>query len=148
MQKNQIIILAIVVIVVLIGLISWSLTQQSETAPRGAETAEEKEEEVLAEVFSMSGIVISADAANNFITVKPTNREEEVKVLIAETTKLIKLEMPFDPANPPAEGSFTPKQTEIEISDFKQGDSVFIKSKDNIAGKTEFGNVDFIHILP
>ena len=147
MKKNQIIILAVVIIVVLIGLISWSLTQQPATTPR-EEVVEEEEEEVLAEVFSMSAIVLSADAANNFITVKPTNQEEEVKVLIAETTKLIKLEMPFDPANPPAGGSFTPIQTEIEISDFQQGDSIFIKAKENIAGKTTISNIDFIHILP
>jgi len=30
----------------------------------------------------------------------------------------------------------------------KEGDEIFIKTTENIAGKTEFSNVDFIHILP
>ncbi len=80
--------------------------------------------------------------------VKPTNQESEVKVILSETTKLIKLELPFDPENPPQEATFTPTQTEIEISDFKARDDVFIKSKENIAGKTEFNKVDFIQLLP
>jgi hypothetical protein len=54
----------------------------------------------------------------------------------------------LDPANPPAEATFTPIQTEIEISDFKAGDSIFVKTTENIAGKFEFNSVDFIHILP
>ncbi len=81
--------------------------------------------------------------------VKPANQESEVKVIISETTSLIKLEFPFDPKNPPEPGTqFTPKQTEIKISGFKTGDNIFIKVKENIAGKTEFDNVDFIQILP
>jgi len=93
-------------------------------------------------------VVSSVDAVNSFLMVKPANQEGEVKVLVSETTRLIKLEFPFDPAHPPQEATFTPIQTEIEINNFQKGDNVFIKSKENIAGKTEFNNVDFIHILP
>jgi len=80
--------------------------------------------------------------------VKPLNQEKEVKVIVSETTKLVKFEFPFDPKNPPKEATFTPEETEIEISDFKVGDSVFIKTTQNIAGKSEFDDVDFVHILP
>ena len=151
MQKNQIIILVVIVAVVLIGIIAWSASQMPKSSPekKAVDTdVEVEEKEELAPVFSLSGKVSGTDVANNFITVKPANREEEVKVLIAETTKLIRLEMPFDPANLPADGSFTPTRTEIEISDFQQGDSIFIKAKENIAGKTTISNIDFIHILP
>jgi len=91
---------------------------------------------------------LSVNVENNFLIVKPDKEEKEIKVILSDTTKLIKIEFPFDPKNPPKEASFTPKQTEIEISDFKAGDSVFIKTTENIAGKTEFNNVDFVHILP
>jgi len=141
MKKNQTIVLAIIVIVVLGGLVAWSLVQKPEVPF-------EEEEEELAEVFSMSAVVSSVDAVNSFLMVKPANQEGEVKVLVSETTRLIKLEFPFDPAHPPQEATFTPIQTEIEINNFQKGDNVFIKSKENIAGKTEFNNVDFIHILP
>ncbi len=145
MKKNQIIILAVIVVLILVGIIGWNLVQKSKI-PVGEKVT--PEEEVAKEVFSLSGIVSSVDAENNFLMVKPAGEEKEVKVVLSDTTKLIKLEFPFDPANPPAEATFTPIQTEIEISDFKAGDNVFVKATQNIAGKTEFNNVDFIHILP
>jgi len=144
MKKNQIIGIVVIVILIFGGIIGWSLIQK-EKIPSGEEVAQEEEVE---EVFSLSGIVSSVDAENNFLMVKPVNQEKEVKVTVSETTKLVKLELPFDPKNPPKEATFTPKETEIEISDFKAGDNVFIKTTVNIAGKTEFDEVDFIHILP
>lgn len=143
MKKNQIIILVVVVVLILVGVFVWNSTQRSKI-PGGEEVTPEEAEEV----FSLSGVVSSVDAANNFLMVKPAGAEKEVKVVLSDTTELIKLEFPFDPANPPAEATFTPIQTEIEISDFKAGDNVFIKTAENIAGKTTFDNVDFIHILP
>ncbi len=145
LNKNQIIILVVIVVLIFGGLICWGLMQKSKLS-LGGETGQEQETQ---EVLSLSGVVQSVDVENNFLMVKPANQESEVKVIISETTSLIKLEFPFDPKNPPKEGTqFTPKQTGIEISDFTTGDNVFIKTKENIAGKTEFGNVDFIQILP
>ncbi len=143
MAKNQIIILVIVIILIFGGIIGWALIQKGKL-PLGREVTSGEAKEV----FSLSAVVQNIDVENNFLMVKPTNQESEVKVILSETTKLIKLEFPFDPQNPPEEGTFTPEQTEIEISDFKAGDNVFIKVKENIAGKTEFNNVDFIQLLP
>ena len=143
MFKNQNIALIIVVVLILGGLIFWGIMQKEEST-----SEEETTQEETGETFSMSAVVQSTDIDNNFLMVLPANQEKEVKVVIGETTKLIKLEFPFDPANPPAEATFTPKQTTIEISDFAQGDNVFIKAKENIAGKSEISNIDFVHILP
>jgi len=145
MKKNQIIILVVVVVLIFGGIIGWNLVQKSKI-PTGEEITPEEEE--VEEVFSLSAVVLSVDAQNNFLMVKPVNQEKEIKVVLSDTTELIKLEFPFDPKNPPKEATFTPIQTEIEISDFKVGDNVFIKTKTNIAKKTEFDDVDFIHILP
>jgi hypothetical protein len=134
MKKNQIIILALVIVLIFGGIIGWFLVQKSKIP--------------LKEVFDLSGIVSSVDAENNFLMVKPAGEEKEIKVVLSDDTKLIKIEFPFDPANPPAETNFAPFKTEIEISDFKSGDNVFIKVTENIAGKTELDNVDFIHLLP
>jgi len=144
MKKNQIIILVILVILIFGGIIGWALVQKSKI-PVGEEVTPEEEVE---EVFSLSAVVLSVNAENNFLMVKPAGEEKEIRVVLSDTTKLIKLEFPFDPKNPPKEATFTPTQTEIKISDFKAGDNVFIKTTENIAGKTEFNNVDFIHILP
>jgi len=144
MKKNQIIILVILVILIFGGIIGWALVQKSKI-PVGEEVTPEEEVE---EVFSLSAVVLSVNAENNFLMVKPAGEEKEIRVVLSDTTKLIKLEFPFDPKNPPKEATFTPTQTEIKISDFKAGDNVFIKTTENIAGKTEFNNIDFIHILP
>ena len=144
MKKNQIIILVVLIVLIFGGVIGWTVVQKSKIPVREEVTPEEEVEEV----FSLSAVVLSVDAGNNFLMVKPVEEEKEIKVVLSDTTKLIKIEFPFDPANPPAEATFTPIQTEIEISDFQVGDNVFIKAKENIAGKTEFDNVDFIHILP
>ena len=144
MKKNQIIILAVIVVLIFGGVIGWTLIQKGKI-PSGEEITSKEEVE---EVFSLSGIVSSVDTENNFLMVKPAGEEKEIKVILSETTKLIKLEFPFDPKSPPKEATFTPIQTEIEISGFKAGNNVFIKTKKNIAGKSEFNDVDFIHVLP
>lgn len=136
-MQNKILIAVLVVVV--LGVVIWAATQDGSQSG-GVEEGEE--------VFSMTAVVASVDAENNALMVKPTNQEGEIRVVVSETTQLIKLEFPFDPANPPAEATFTPTQTEIEVSEFEEGDNIFIKAKENIAGKTEISEIDFIHILP
>lgn len=143
MKKNQIIILVVVIVLIIAGIIGWVLVQKSKTPPQ-----EEKTEEKTEEVFFLQAIVSSIDAENSFLMVKPLNQEMEIKVVVSEATKLIRIEFPFDLKNPPRGTEITPIQTEVGFSDFKSGDNVFIKTTENIAGKTEFDNVDFIHILP
>lgn len=138
LKKNQIIGTAVVVVLIFGGIISWALIQKSKIASELGAIPQE-------EIFSLSAVIQSVDVDNNFFMVKPVNQENEIKVILSETTKLISLELPKEPEK---EVTFTPGQTEIEISDFEAGDTVFIKTKTNIAGKTEFNDVDFIHILP
>ncbi len=145
MNKNQTIIIIVAAVLIFGVVIGWGLIQKSKISKEGTGQEQTETEEML----SLSAIVSSVDADNNFLMAKPANQTQEVKVILSETTKLIKLEYPFDPENPPEPGTqFTPKQTEIKISDFKAGDDIFIKVKENIAGKTEFDSVDFIQILP
>ena len=144
MNKNQTIIIIVAVVLIFGAVIGWGLVQKSKISEEGTGQEQTEAEEVL----SLSAIVSSVNTDNNFLMVKPAGQEQEVKVIISETTRLIKLEFPFDPNNPPEEGTYTPEQTEIEISDFKAGDNIFIKAKEDVAGKTEFDSVDFIQILP
>jgi len=146
MNKNQIITIIVVVFLVFVGVVGWFLMQKDKIAENGEN--EQEQEQEREQVFSLSAIVSSMDAENNFLMVKPTNQEGEIKVVVSETTKLIRVEFPFDPTDPPKEGSFSPVQTEITLSDFQEGDNVFVKSKEDISGKTEISNIDFIHILP
>ena len=144
MKKNQIIILIIIIVLIFGGIIGWTLFQKSKILT-DQENSEKQETEQL---FNFTAAVLNIDTENNFLIVKPKEKENSVKVFLSDNTKLIKIEFPFDPKNPPKEAVLTPIQTEIEISDFKTGDNVLIKSRENIAGKTEIDNIDFVHILP
>ena len=146
MKKNQIIVLVVLLVLIFGGIIGWAVVQKGKIPI--TEEVTPGEEAVEEEIFSLSATVLNVDAENNFLMVKPAGQEKEIKVVLSDATKLIKIEFPFDPKNPPKEGTLTPKETEIKISDFKAGDNVFIKTTENIAGKSEFDNVDFIHILP
>ena len=143
MKKNKIIVIAAVVVIIIGGIVGWGLFQGQKLKGGVASIQQSLEPQ-----FGLSGVVSSVDTKDNFLMVKTADSEKEIKVMISETAKLIKLEYPFDPANPPKNTTFTPEQKEVGLSDFKAGDSVFVKTKDNIAGKTKIDNVDFIHILP
>lgn len=134
------IIFLVVLVLIFGGIIGWIIFQKPKLLP---------EKVVTEEVFTLSGVVSKIDLENNFLMVKPSGKENQVEVILSETTKLIKLEAPFSPENPPPPGTqFTPKQTEITLGDFKEGDEIFIKTTKNIADKTEFNNIEFIQILP
>ncbi len=144
MKKKQIIILVVLIILILGGIIGWAVVQKAGLPSGGEITPGEGVEES----FSLTATVLSVDTENNFLIVKPAEEEKEIKVVLSDTTKLVKVELPFTPESPPEGATFTPTQTEIELSEFKVGDNVFIKTTENITGKTEFNSVSFIHILP
>lgn len=142
MFKNKAVILLIIIILFLIGSVVWVLVQKSKFLPS------QEVEQNGGEAFSLTVVVQSVDAENGFLMVKQLKEDRVLKVIVSETTSLIRLEYPFDLENIPQEGGFTLKQTEIKISDFKADDNVFIKSKENIAGKTEIDRIDYVQILP
>jgi len=147
MKKNYFIVIAIILILIIGGTVYFSFLLKEKAKFEGEKF--KTGEGIIEEVFSLSGAVLRVDVENNFLMVKPSGKEENIKVLVSPDSKLIKLELPFSPENPPEPGTqFTPKQTEITLKDFKEGDEIFIKTTKNIAGKTEFDDVDFIHILP
>jgi hypothetical protein len=132
MKKNQIILAAIIVLLVLIALfVGFKKLNPNQG------------------VSTLTATVLSVDVEKNILTVKSQDTEKEVKVVISEGTKLTKLGVSFDSDNPPAPGTeFVPTQATITVSGFQAGDEVFIKSLDNIYGKNKISNVEFINILP
>ncbi|MFH1780942.1 MAG: hypothetical protein ABH841_02975 [Candidatus Nealsonbacteria bacterium] len=101
------------------------------------------------EEFNMSGKVLSVNASQSFLILKPMSKESEVKVFISKTTKLMKFEASFAKDNPPPPGTqFTPTKTEVSLGDLRQGDEIFLKSSKNILGKKNINDVEFIQVLP
>lgn len=145
LNKN-IIIVIILAVVIIGGGIGLTLTLQKSKNQSG----ENNPPAQLEPKTTLQGSVVSVNEGDKYITVKETEqgKEKEYKVLIADVTKIIKLELPFDPKNPPKTNTtFVPKQTEVKISSIKVGDNVFIKSNKDFAGKNEVNSVEFIHIL-
>ncbi len=149
LNKKQLIILAVVILILIFaGTFSWFLQQKTETSQKGEITGEQAKREEAQEVYSLSGVIASINVENNFLMVKPANQEKEVKVILSDSTKLIKLEFPFDPENPPEGDTFTPKMTPITLEDLKVGDNLLVESAINIYGKDEFDSVSQIQVLP
>jgi hypothetical protein len=138
MTRKRTIIIVILAILIFAGVIWGLVFLQKRFSPASGE-----------EIFSLAAVVSEVRPDKNFLTVIPQGKDNEIKVVVSNKTKLLKLEAPFSEDNPPPAGTqFTPEQTEITLSDFHAGDEVFIKTLKNIAGKKEFGDVELIQILP
>jgi hypothetical protein len=140
--KNQVIVATSLMLIALEVVAIWSIIQAgnlSEQQSGGVVSTAEP-------VYSFSGTV--SGVGDNTLVIKSDRDQQDVKVVVTELVRLIKIEFPFDPANPPEEVVFVPKQTPVDFSAFEVGDVVFVKAKDDINGKTELDNLDFIQILP
>jgi hypothetical protein len=134
-MKKYFIILITVIILICVGIACWNFIRKFSSGEKKTQT--------------LSAVVSDVDTIKKFLIVKPQGQTDEIKVIVSDSTKLIKSEFPFNPDNPPVPGTqFTPKQTEIKISDFKAGDEIFIRSLDNISGKKKISGIDLIQILP
>lgn len=146
---NKNIIIAIIIVVLIIGgSIGLTLTLQK---LKNQSSGENQNPSVQLEPKTiLQGLVTSINEQDKYIMVKEAGQseEKEYKVLIADSTKIIKLELPFDPNNPPGNNvTFVPKKTEVKISGIKVNDNVVVKSNENFAGKNEVKRVEYIEIL-
>src|SRR3989338_1244773 len=74
----------------------------------------ETKQEKPAAVFSLAGVISQVNEKENYLLVKKSGEEKEVKVMVDDDTEIIQLKFPFDPKNPPKESSFTPEKIPIE----------------------------------
>lgn len=145
MPKNKTIILGAIGVLILIAL--WFVGYRFQPEKKEVPSSAQKEEAPI-EIFSLAGVVSEVNGQDNFLKVKPSEKEKEFKVVLSKGVEIIRLKFPFDPKNPPKEASFTPEKIPIKIGDLKVGDSILIETTVNIYGKTEFDNVSRIQVLP
>lgn len=148
LNKKQLTVLIVIVVLIFAGTFAWFLSQKPNAPGEEESVREEIQKEEAQESYSLSGVISSIDVENNFLMVKPASQGKEIKVILSDATKLIKLEFPFDPENPPEGTTFTPKMVQITIKDLKVGDNLLVESTINIYGKDEFDNVSRIQVLP
>jgi len=132
MPKNTIIVLCVIIMLIIGGIIAFSFLQK-EKISSGEQSVSEEEfleesEEKSNQVFGFLAMISNIDIGNNFLIVKPeADEKKEIKIIIGEETSL---------------------EDKVDISDFREGNVIFIKAKTNIIGKTEIDDIEFIRVLP
>jgi len=147
-KETQSTILMIILIIINLGIIIFWINLWMDFSKTSSLQGKTEEKLVKESVFNLSATVLSVNPENNFLLVKPIKEKKEIKVILNEDTKLFKLKFPSDPKDLSKGRTFSPQKTEIKISDIKKEDHIFIKTNEDILGKVEFSNVDFIEILP
>jgi len=145
--KNRLIILIILVLIVL-GIFCWWRLKERKVKMERKEEITQKE---LPEIFNLLAEVSEINLNENYLIIKPLQGEwskSQIKAVLEEETKIIKLTFPFDPKNPPKEGSFTLKEEPIKIEDLRVGNRILIFVTKNIAGKPEFDDINKIQVMP
>lgn len=100
------------------------------------------------EVFSLAASISSVDSENNFIIVKQSAEEGEIKVILNNDSEIVGLEFPPDNNELAEDQVFSPKLVKISINDLKPGNQVFIESNENIYQRSEFDGIIRIQVLP
>ena len=144
LKKKETVIIIISIILVFSFLLGWSVIKVVKAYKLKMDSA--GQEIVKMEAFSFSGKILKVDAKNKVLTVSVSSLQKELKVFVSQETKLTMLDYPFDPKNPPEGVAFNFTEKDIKISDFKAGDEIFVQAKENIFGKEEIKNVEFINL--
>lgn len=104
---------------------------------------DEKIEQASGESFSLMGRVLDINLKDNYIIIAEESQKEEIKIIMAEDTEIFKiLYLPE-----PEDDLFTTKRAHILLEGIKQGDLIFIKSKDNIFDKKTIDNIEYLEVL-
>jgi hypothetical protein len=141
-DKKKIIIFTSIALLIILVFLCWglfkakNLTENRENLKPGKIQGEE--------VFSLTGKVAEVNVKESFLLVLPTNYEFYVKVFIPENAIVEKAKILIGTST----ASREEKNDSLKISDFKVGNKVFIKAKENIAGKSEISNISLMQILP
>jgi hypothetical protein len=144
LKKKEIVIIIISIILVFSFLLGWSVIKVVKGYKLKMDNP--KQEIVKIEAFSFSGKVVKVDSRNKVLTVSVLDLQKELKVFVSLETKLTMVDYPFDPQNPPEGLAFNYTEKDIKISDFKVGDDVSVQSKENIFGKEEIKNVEYVNL--
>ncbi|MBI2123716.1 MAG: hypothetical protein HYU04_00480 [Candidatus Wildermuthbacteria bacterium] len=142
LDKKNIVIIGVVGAVILGGIYFYSSGELSQLAE------EPKEEQVFEEVTSIAGRVTSVNAGENSFVVLQPAEERSFTVKLGESTASIRLVFPFDVANPPSEGTFTPEREIITIEDLAENDQVFVRASSPIKTNQDIVNPLEVQVLP
>jgi hypothetical protein len=116
--------------------------------PGGAEVEVFEPPSPRVEVFSLAAVISEIDIQRRLITIRHPTKDRDINVIVKDSSEIMKIEFPFDPANPPREASFSPKYTKIALQDLRPGNHALIESNENIYNKYEFDDVKSIQVLP
>lgn len=145
LEKNKIVLFAILILIIIVGVVIY-FKKPKEQPPQITPTPSPTVKINNRESFGLAATILSVDTANKFIIVKPDKGGNDIKVILSGNTRIEKIKPPaLDPKNPSK--IIALEILSVKITDFKKDDSVFIKSSQNIIGKTEINNIDYIQIF-
>ncbi len=150
MKINQTL-LFIIIVLIIGGIIFWVISKSSkndlveqENIPQESVTPTSAPE-LIGKVFVFSAVVLSTNVSEKFLIVQQEGTTSEIKIILSNETDIRKLGVP---SNAPKFGMFIPTEKEINISDLKAGDKVSIRARNNIVGKAEISDIEYIEVLP
>jgi preprotein translocase subunit YajC len=146
LTKNQQVIILIIILVFIIGGIFYLTSRPKKKI---AALPENKQEEEIKPGFtSLTAAILEVNLGGNYLLVKSVKDEKQLKVRIDKDTEIIQLKFPFDPSHPPEGENFNFEEVPIKIGDLKVDKQVIINTFQDITGKSEFGNISQIKVMP
>lgn len=144
MSKKKIILSLVILILIAVLVYYFFFFNKEETKFEG-ESFTTGKQNIVNPVLGFTGKIVSIDPENNILIVEKD--EKEIKVIISETTKLIKLTW-LSSTDLPEEAKPMPEKKNIILSDFEENDAVLVIAQEDITNKSEISNIDLVQILP
>ena len=146
LTKNQQVIILIILLVFIIGGIFYLTSRPKKKIAAPPEN--KQEEEIKPGFTSLTAAISEVNLEGNYLIVKSVKDEKQLKVIIDKDTEIIQLKFPFDPSHPPEGEKFDFEEVPIKFGDLKVDKQVIINTFQDITGKSEFGNISQIKVMP
>ena len=140
-EKRKIIIVSLVIVLIIGGtaasfLFSPKPITDYQSGLQSKPAAEE-------EIFRLAGWVLEVNLDNDFLIIESDKDGKMFKALVDKDANLLKIEMPDNYSD---KRHVITEKTKIKIADFRKGDYISLRTRENIAGKAEFSEIIHIYL--
>lgn len=142
-EKRKIIIVSFVIVLIIGGIAASFFFSPKPITDYQEELYSRPEEEE--EIFRLAGWVLEVNPDNDFLTIESDKDGKIFKVFVDEGVNMLKIELPDNYSD---KKYVITTKTKIKLADFVKGDYISLRTRENIAGKTEFAEVIHIYLYP
>ena len=142
-ERRKIIIVSIVIVLIIGGIaLSFFFSPKPITDHQAGSQSKSATEE---EIFRLAGRVLETDTEDSFLIVKSDKDGKIFKAFVDNDSNLLKIDMPDNYSD---KRYVVTIKTKIKLADFRKGDYVSLRTRENIAGKAEFSEIIHIYLYP